>query len=39
MRMSRSALLSGPARIYIAIVRGIPVVVLLMVIFYVVFAR
>ena len=38
MRMSRSALLSAPARIYIAILRGIPVVVLLMLIFYVVFA-
>ena len=38
MRMSKSRLLSAPARIYVAIVRGIPVVVLLMVIFYVVFA-
>jgi len=38
MRMSRSPLLSGPAKLYISIVRGTPVLVLLMLIFYVVFA-
>jgi polar amino acid transport system substrate-binding protein len=38
MRMSRSALLSVPAKIYISLLRGIPVLVLLMLIFYVVFA-
>jgi polar amino acid transport system substrate-binding protein len=38
MRMSRSALLSVPARVYISILRGMPVLVLLMLIFYVVFA-
>ena len=38
MRMSRVRLLSGLARIYISILRGTPVLVLLMLIFYVVFA-
>ena len=38
MRMSKSALLNLPARIYISILRGTPVLVLLMLIFYVVFA-
>ena len=38
MRMSALALLRVPARIYISVLRGIPVVVLLMLIFYVVFA-
>jgi polar amino acid transport system substrate-binding protein len=38
LRMSRLAVLNVPARIYIAVLRGIPVVVLLMLIFYVVFA-
>jgi polar amino acid transport system substrate-binding protein len=38
MRMSRLLALSAPAKIYIAILRGIPVVVLLMLTFYVVFA-
>ena len=38
MRMSALALLRVPARMYISILRGIPVVVLLMLIFYVVFA-
>lgn len=38
MRMSRSRLLNIPARIFISVLRGIPVVVLLMLIFYVVFA-
>ena len=38
MRMARSPLLSVPARIFIAVLRGVPVVVLLMLIFYVVFA-
>ena len=38
MRMARSPLLSIPARIFIAVLRGVPVVVLLMLIFYVVFA-
>jgi polar amino acid transport system substrate-binding protein len=38
MRMSPSALLSVPAKIYISILRGMPVLVLLMLIFYVVFA-
>jgi polar amino acid transport system substrate-binding protein len=36
--MSRSRLLSAPAKVYISIVRGTPVLVLLMLIFYVVFA-
>lgn len=38
MRMSSRAALNVPARIYIAILRGMPVLVLLMLIFYVVFA-
>ena len=38
MRMSSRAILNVPARIYIAILRGMPVLVLLMLIFYVVFA-
>lgn len=38
MRMSKYALLSRAARIYISILRGTPVLVLLMLIFYVVFA-
>ncbi|MBK5914204.1 ABC transporter substrate-binding protein/permease [Rhodocyclus purpureus] len=38
MRMSARRLLKVPARIYIAILRGTPVLVLLMLIFYVVFA-
>ena len=38
MRMSPLAVLRVPARVYIDIVRGIPVLVLLMLIFYVVFA-
>ena len=38
MRMSKLALLNIPAKIYIGILRGTPVLVLLMVIFYVVFA-
>ncbi len=38
MRMSALAWLRVPARMYISILRGIPVVVLLMLIFYVVFA-
>ena len=38
MRMSPLAVLRVPARIYISILRGIPVLVLLMLIFYVVFA-
>jgi polar amino acid transport system substrate-binding protein len=38
MRMSPLKLLQAPARVYIAILRGIPVLVLLMLIFYVVFA-
>jgi polar amino acid transport system substrate-binding protein len=38
MRMSRSPILSAPAKVYISIVRGTPVLVLLMLIFYVVFA-
>lgn len=38
MRMSARRWLSVPARIYIAILRGTPVLVLLMLIFYVVFA-
>jgi len=38
MRMSPLAALRLPARLYISIVRGIPVLVLLMLIFYVVFA-
>jgi polar amino acid transport system substrate-binding protein len=38
MRMSRSVLLRAPAHAYIALLRGLPVLVLLMLIFYVVFA-
>jgi len=38
MRMSKKAILDIPARIYISILRGTPVLVLLMLIFYVVFA-
>jgi His/Glu/Gln/Arg/opine family amino acid ABC transporter permease subunit len=37
MRMSRLAVLSVPARIYIAVLRGTPIVVLLLITFYVVF--
>jgi len=38
MRMSRLRVLNAPARLYITILRGTPVLVLLMIIFYVVFA-
>ncbi|MGE0667116.1 MAG: ABC transporter permease subunit [Sphingomonadales bacterium] len=38
MRMSASPLLSAPAKIYISILRGMPVLVLLMLIYYVAFA-
>lgn len=38
MRMSKATLLKLPARVYISILRGTPVLVLLMLIFYVVFA-
>jgi polar amino acid transport system substrate-binding protein len=38
MRMSRRAILRGPAKLYVAVLRGTPIVVLLMLIFYVVFA-
>jgi polar amino acid transport system substrate-binding protein len=38
LRMSSHRLLQYPARIYIAIIRGTPVLVLLMLIFYVIFA-
>jgi polar amino acid transport system substrate-binding protein len=38
LRMARNRLLSGIARVYISILRGTPVLVLLMIIFYVVFA-
>jgi polar amino acid transport system substrate-binding protein len=38
LRMSHSRLLSGIARVYISILRGTPVLVLLMIVFYVVFA-
>jgi polar amino acid transport system substrate-binding protein len=38
MRMSPLAVLQTPARIYISVLRGIPVLVLLMLVFYVVFA-
>ena len=38
MRMARNALLSGVAKVYIALLRGTPVLVILMMIFYVVFA-
>jgi polar amino acid transport system substrate-binding protein len=37
MRISRLAVLSVPARIYIAVLRGTPIVVLLLITFYVVF--
>ena len=39
MRMSRQKLAQGFAKVYISIVRGIPVLVLLMLVFYVVFAK
>ncbi len=38
MRMSKNIMLNVPAKIYISILRGTPVLVLLMLIFYVVFA-
>ena len=38
MRMSKKALLNIPAKVFISILRGTPVLVLLMLIFYVVFA-
>src|SRR5687768_6334388 len=38
MRMSPLRVLNVPARIYISLFRGIPVLVLLMLVFYVVFA-
>jgi len=38
MRMSKRRILNLPARLYISILRGMPVLVLLMLIFYVVFA-
>ena len=38
MRMSRKTVLNMPARIYIAILRGTPVLVFLMLIYYVIFA-
>lgn len=38
LRMARQSLISSPARLYIALLRGMPVLVLLMLIFYVVFA-
>ncbi len=38
LRMSKNSLLNIPAKIYISILRGTPVLVLLMLIFYVVFA-
>lgn len=38
MRMSQKKLLNLPAKVYIAILRGTPVLVLLMLVFYVVFA-
>ena len=38
MRMSKSFLLNQPAKIYISVLRGTPVLVLLMLIFYVAFA-
>lgn len=38
MRMSKRASLNLPAAIYISVLRGVPVLVLLMIIFYVVFA-
>tara|TARA_B110000503_G_scaffold6014_1_gene8272 strand:- start:796 stop:2946 length:2151 start_codon:yes stop_codon:yes gene_type:complete len=39
MRMSSFALLNVPAKIFISILRGTPVLVLLMIIFYVIFAK
>jgi polar amino acid transport system substrate-binding protein len=39
MRMSRQKLVEGFARFYISLVRGIPVLVLLMLIFYVIFGK
>jgi polar amino acid transport system substrate-binding protein len=39
MRMSRRKFLEGTARFFISLVRGIPVLVLLMLVFYVVFAK
>jgi polar amino acid transport system substrate-binding protein len=39
LRMSRQSLAQGFAKLYISVVRGIPVLVLLMLIFYVIFAR
>jgi len=38
MRMSTRKILSGTAKIYISLIRGTPVLVLLMIIFYVIFA-
>ena len=38
MRMSAQAWISWPARVYISVLRGTPVLVLLMIVFYVVFA-
>ena len=38
MRMSKASLLNVPAKLYISLLRGTPVLVLLMLIFYVVFA-
>ena len=38
LRMSKARLLNAPARLYIALLRGTPVLVVLMLIFYVVFA-
>lgn len=38
MRMSRNPLLSIPAKVYISVLRGTPVLILLMLMFYVVFA-
>jgi polar amino acid transport system substrate-binding protein len=38
LRMSKNAMLNLPAKVYISILRGTPVLVLLMLIFYVVFA-
>jgi polar amino acid transport system substrate-binding protein len=38
MRMSRRGVLSVPARVYIDVTRGVPVLVLLMLIFYIAFA-
>lgn len=38
LRMSKKRILNGAARVYISILRGIPVLVLLMLVFYVIFA-